>query len=228
MKRSSIIPITIILGGMLVASAIYITTIQKAPPQKMHSDLFRPVSVTDHILGNPNASVKIIEYSDLTCKYCKDFDNTMRQIIKKYGASGNVAWVFREFPLTEIHPNTMRFTIAAECVAKTAGETAFWNFLKIIFANQPADTKNLGQYAKESGANPDAVATCIISGSVNKKINADRKNALYIGASGTPYSLITTYGAPPVIINGAYPYDYIEQEINTALNIASSTETAQK
>ena len=105
--------------------------------------LVRPVDATDHLLGNPAAPVVVVEYADFDCEYCKDFDTTMNQVIANEGANGQVAWVYREFPLTEIHPNAFSSAEAAECAAKVAGNDTFWKFADELFANQPVDPRSM-------------------------------------------------------------------------------------
>lgn len=226
MKTGIVIPIVILLAGVLVAFAVYMTTTSNtgnASPVTGNISFVRPVSVQDHILGDPNAPVKLIEYSDFDCHYCGVFQHTLQRIMHDYGPTGDVAWVFREFPLEKIHPNALATARAAECVAKTAGNDAFWKFADLMFINQPVNPINFGQYAAQAGANPTAVANCIMNGSVNARVASDIANALKIGARGTPYTVILGNGAAPVVVDAAYPYSYIKQEIDTALAVASSS-----
>ncbi|MCX6787296.1 MAG: thioredoxin domain-containing protein [Candidatus Kaiserbacteria bacterium] len=220
MKSSFTIPIAIILGGLVVAGAVYFSL---RPPSTSSGTgnpaLVRPVASNDHILGNPAAPVVIVEYSDFDCTYCKGFDETLRQIIANEGAGGEVAWVFREFPLSEIHPNAFSHARAAECAAQVAGNDAFWKFTNALFMNQPADPANYGTLAASVGISSDAFATCVASASlaIDARINADRQNALAVGAQGTPYSLILVKGHAPVVMDGAYSYDAVKQLIDQAL-----------
>lgn len=227
MKTKMVVPIAILVGGIIVAIAVYSSTSQRVentPKKSNNPAAILPVTAYDHILGNPSAPVKIIEYSDFECHYCAQFQKTLHRIINSYGPTGRVAWIFREFPLTEIHPNALQAARAAECVARTAGNAAFWSFADALFANQPVISSDIGKYAYDAGAKPTSVASCMISGSVNKRIDRQRANAIAAGAAGTPYALIVVSGTTPVVIDGAYPYSYIKQQIETALNIASSTE----
>jgi len=158
------------------------------------------------------------------------FDEVLRQIIATEGATGNVALVFREFPLTEIHPNALSHAHAAECAAAITGNDAFWKFADELFANQPVDPANYGTLASEAGissdpsrqggqSEADAFATCYATASttLDARINADRTNALDIGANGTPYSVILVNGQPQVVIPSAYSYDAMKQLVDQAL-----------
>src|SRR5690606_34807350 len=83
-----------------------------------------PVTADDHIRGNPNAPLMIVEYSDFDCPYCKSFHVTMQKIIEEYGPSGKVAWVYRHLPLTSLHPSAAYIAETSECVAELGGNDA--------------------------------------------------------------------------------------------------------
>lgn len=218
MKSSLAIPLAILAGGIIVAVAVYAS--QPKAPSKSIGDTasVRPVSASDHILGNPAAPVVIIEYSDFDCDFCKGFHDTLRQIVANEGASGKVAWVFRHFPLSEIHPNARAHARAAECAASTSGDEAFWKFSNALFAAQPADPSRYGELASSIGISGDGFASCYSSAStaLDARITADRQNALEIGATGTPYSIILVNGKPFEVMNGAYSYDAVKQLVGQA------------
>jgi len=218
MKNSYTIPLAIIFGGIIVAGAIYFSMTGHVTPANGNISLVRPVSTSDHILGNPAAKVVIVEYADFDCEYCKGFNDTMHQILANEGVDGQVAWVFREFPLTEIHPNALSHARAAECVAQVAGNDTFWKFEAALFANQPVDPSTYGSLAQTVGVSGDAFATCYSTASttLEARIMADRQNALDIGAQGTPYSVILTAGKSPVEMAGGYSYDAAKQLIDEA------------
>ncbi|HUY05164.1 MAG TPA: thioredoxin domain-containing protein [Candidatus Paceibacterota bacterium] len=224
MKSSYTIPLAIVLGGIIVALAVYVSMPKAPSTDSGNGDpaLVRPVGTADHILGNPAAKVMLVEYADFDCEYCKGFDDTLHQIVANEGANGSVAWVYREFPLTEIHPNAMKHAEAAECAAQVGGNDLFWKFADTLFANQPVDPSQYGTFAKNLGIPGDAFAACFsnASSTVDARILADRQNALDMGAQGTPFSVILVTGKPPVVIGGAYPYDAVKQLVDAALQSA--------
>lgn len=219
MVKSLTIPIAIVIGGIIVAVAVYASMPKRVATDTGNPALVRPVDTSDHILGNPAAKVMIVEYSDFDCAFCKGFSETLHKIIANEGANGDVAWVFREFPLIEIHPNALSHARAAECVARVAGNDTFWKFETALFANQPVDSANYGTLAKAVGISGDAFATCFANAeaTIDARIMADRQNALAMGAQGTPYSLILVAGKPPVVIDGAASYDAVKELIERAL-----------
>lgn len=86
----------------------------------------------EHILGNPaTAQVTIIEYSDFECPFCARFHPTLKKIVSE--SNGNVAWVYRQFPLVQIHQHAFERAIASECVAKIKGNDAFWKYGDLLF-----------------------------------------------------------------------------------------------
>ena len=93
-----------------------------------------PVDETDHIRGSIDAAVVVVEYSDFKCPFCADFHTTMKRIIDTYEAD-QVAWVYRQFPIPQLHPQAPRYAQASECVADIAGSDAFWSFADYAFAN---------------------------------------------------------------------------------------------
>ncbi len=217
----STLPIAIIAAGIILAGAVYLTL---APENLSLGGVspthVAPLSVADHVLGSPTAPVLIIEYSDFDCPYCKTFNGTLHQLVRDYAASGKVAWVFRNFPLTELHPNAKKHAVAAECVAKTAGNDVYWKFSDKLFAAQPADPTKYAEYAQASGASALSVADCINQASgngVDERIAAERQNAIDAGAPGTPYTIILVAGRPPLVIDAAWGYADLKDQIDGIL-----------
>lgn len=207
MSSSRTLPIAIVVSGVIIALAVYLSTPHRAT---VVSDptLMRPVSAADHIFGNPAAPVIIVEYSDFDCDFCKGFHETLHQLIATEGGEGSVAWVYRHFPLTEIHPTALARARAAECAGAVGDATAFWHFADQLYARQPLEGTSYGEIAASIGLPGEAFATCYAdaSGTLNARIEADRENALAMGAQGTPFSLIIAKGHAPVVIDGAASY----------------------
>jgi protein-disulfide isomerase len=228
MKSSYTIPAAIVFAGIVIAVAVYTSSVQQSSPAQKAPEngaLLRPVSASDHIFGNPAAAVTIVEYCDFDSPYCQNLQGVLEQIIANEGAGGQVAWVYREFPLTEIHPDALALARAAECAATVAGSdatannTAFWKFADALFAKQPVDPSLLGTAASAAGIPGTAFATCYAdnASTFDTRILADRQNALDMGAIGTPFSIIVTNGKKPVIMDGAYSYNAVKQLVDQAL-----------
>lgn len=218
MKTSYTIPLAIIFGGIIIAGALY-ASVPKKEAGSGNPELVRLVDASDHILGNPAAKVMIVEYSDFDCDFCKTFNETLHQVIANEGTNGDVAWVYRQFPLIEIHPNALAHARASECVAQVADNETFWKFETALFDNQPVDPSSYGALAQAAGVTGDAFATCYANAAatLDARIMSDRQNALDMGARGTPYSLILVAGKPPIVMAGGYSYDAVKQLVDEAL-----------
>lgn len=193
----------IIIAGAIIAIAIIwvkspaktaITTDDKTSTSQAQTAAIvnlSPITAADHILGNPNAQIRIVEYSDPSCVYCKAFQPTMVAISDQYGPSGKVAWVYRSFPLKEIHPNAEHESEAFECVASIGGNEKFWAYQKYIYSIDTTGTSGLDQkrlpiIAKEIGLDVSAFNTCLSSGKFASKVAADSTSGVNAGVSGTP------------------------------------------
>jgi len=202
-----LIPGAIILAGIIVAVSIIISNSGgKAPtagnpengnaPSSPTAENAASVTAADHILGDPNASVLLIEFSDLECPFCKTFHSTMAQIMEEYGKDGRVAWVYRHFPLTQIHPKAPTEAEASECAAELGGNDAFWTYINRIFeitpSNNRLDLNLLPQVAEDIGLNRAAFETCLASGKYKDKIEANYNDAINSGGRGTPHTIIRT------------------------------------
>ncbi len=97
----------------------------------------KPVSSDDHILGNINARIVIIEYSDLECPFCKVFHNTMHQVVEK--SNGDVAWIYRHYPIPQLHPKAFHEAEATECAWEQGGNKTFWKYIDKLFEVTPSN-----------------------------------------------------------------------------------------
>ena len=90
-----------------------------------------PVAPDDHIRGDANAKIIIVEYSDLDCPFCKTFHRTMNQVIDQKEI--NVAWVYRHYPLSQIHPGAFQKAEETECAWEQKGNEGFWKYADALF-----------------------------------------------------------------------------------------------
>ncbi len=101
------------------------------------TEVFKPESFialdeNDHYRGNPDAEIVLVEYSDYECPFCTRFHTTLKNIVREYG--NQVAWVYRHYPLTQLHPNATVLANASECAAELGGNDAFWQMSDAILA----------------------------------------------------------------------------------------------
>lgn len=95
------------------------------------ADLEIQLADGDHIRGDANAEVIVIEYSDLECPFCQRFHPEMQSVLENY--DGSVAWVYRHLPLEAIHPMAIPLAEGSECAAELGGNDAFWEYIDYIF-----------------------------------------------------------------------------------------------
>jgi len=176
-----------------------------------------PVSADDHVRGNRDARIALIEYSDFDCPFCTRFHATAQQVVDEFG--GDVMWVFRHFPLDTLHPNARKKAEATECVAKLGGNDAFWTFTDALM--DPAGTvtvDQLGTLASQAGVDAAAFNNCLTSGETADAVNADFSSGQSAGVRGTPGNiLLDTQSGETSLIPGALPFDSLKPEIDSML-----------
>lgn len=216
------LPLAIVVAGALVALAIYFGGDAAPRPVQEAVDTGAQVSdVTndDHILGNRNAEIVIVEYSDIECPFCKIFHNTMHQIVREY--DGKVAWVYRHFPIAQLHANAAREAEATECAAELGGNEAFWTYINALFAatnsNDSLDLAQLPIIAGQIGLNQAEFSACLESGRHSETIRESIEEAVQSGARGTPYSVIIPKDGDRIVINGAEPIESVRAKIDAVL-----------
>lgn len=178
----------------------------------------KPIAATDHTRGNPNAPLKLVEYSDLQCPFCKIFHQSMLDLYPQYVDGGKVFWVYRHFPLVTIHENAKNLSIASECAAKLGGNEGFWKMINGIFGD-PADKYDLAKLpilAKDSGLNTAQFVRCYSSKETVGIVDADMLDGTKMGINGTPYAVIITPSGKTFPLTQAYSPDVL-QEIFDAL-----------
>ncbi|KAA3625765.1 MAG: hypothetical protein DWQ02_21200 [Bacteroidetes bacterium] len=236
-KEKLSIPVAIIIAGIVIALAIILTrgsgTLVNQPQQQVGNgnqvqanpslDQVAKITSKDHIKGNKNAPVKIIEYSDFECPFCKRFHNTMNQVMDEYAEGGQVAWVYRHFPLDSLHPEKARLeAVTSECVAEIGGDEAFWAFADAFFAVTPSNNQTdvvvvLPEIISDLGLSQRKIDECVASGRYDQDIQNAIDNAIATGGRGTPWSIIVTESGEKYPVNGAQPYGAVKALIDIAL-----------
>lgn len=182
----------------------------------------RPVSASrDHIRGDPAAPVTLVEYSDFECPFCKRFHQTAKKLVDESG--GRVRWVYRHFPLDQLHPvKARKSAVASECAAELGGNDAFWKFTDRFYELTPSNNRTdidtvLPQIAREIGLDKARFASCLASGRHDRRVEEDVQNAVATGGNGTPWSIIVSKSGKTFPLSGAQPYDSVKQLVELAL-----------
>ncbi|OGY42874.1 MAG: hypothetical protein A2729_03090 [Candidatus Buchananbacteria bacterium RIFCSPHIGHO2_01_FULL_39_14] len=181
-----------------------------APTPEPGGDFSKVPAVTnnDHIRGDKNAKITMIEYSDFQCPFCQRHAPTMAKVLEDY--QGKVRLVYRHFPLTSIHPQAQKSAEASECASE---QGKFWEYHDLLFANQSAlDITSLKSYAKQLSLNQGQFDQCLDSGKYTAKVNKGSAEAQASGITGTPGTWVGDQ-----LVKGAYPYDTFKQIIDGLL-----------
>ncbi len=162
----------------------------------------------DAVLGDVNAPVTIIEFSDFQCPFCQIFwADTLPQIKEEYIDAGLVKLVYRDYPIPG-HPQAQISAEAAECVRSVAGnDEAYFEYHDQLFAKQPQlSEENLKKWAKELGYD---ITNCLESGQFTQEVESDFVDG---GSLGTP-----TFFINGVKVEGALPFEQFKQIIDSQL-----------
>lgn len=229
------IPVAIVIAGIIIAGTVYfrarggsdaLVPQTKVVTEKVEGlENMNPITSADHIFGNPNAPVKIVEYSDFECPACKLFQTIMTRVIDDYGKDGKVAWVYRQFPIDLLHPlNARKEAIASECATELGGNDSFWKFANRFFelslSNDETDIESvIPQVAREIGLNETEFADCLESGKYDAHIQEDIDNANATGGRGTPWSIVVAPNGKKYPLSGVWPEATIKQLIDRALSL---------
>jgi protein-disulfide isomerase len=169
----------------------------------------------DPVLGNANAPLTVIEFSDFECPFCgRAFTDAVAGIKRDYVDTGKVKLVYRDFPLS-FHPQALPAALAAECAKE---QNKFWEMHDKIFTNQGSLSEaNYKAWAKEFGLNEAQFNSCVDSRKYESEIQKDMAEGSSAGVSGTPTFYIGNAARGYVQIVGARPYAVIQQIIEQEL-----------
>ena len=191
-------------------------TNQPALPLKISSE-------NNPVIGNPDAPITIIEFSDFQCPFCAKFHmQTLPTIMDEYINKGTVKLVFRDFPIQSIHPNAVPASIAAEC-ANEQGK--FEQMYHMLFEKQK-EWSNLetsyaitafNQYASELQLNEEKFDSCIKNVKYIEEVQKDLNEGRTYGVTGTPGFFIGNEKIGFVELKGAQPFESFKKVINSQL-----------
>lgn len=146
------------------------------------SKLKPAVNDTDHVQGNAHAAIELVEYGDYECPHCGRAYPIIKSIQKKLG--DKLKFVFRNFPLAEIHPHATNAAVATEAAAV---QNKFWEMHDIIYEHQSRlDDEDLIGYAKQIGLNVKQFETDFEKENTQQKVEDDFESGVRSGVNGTP------------------------------------------
>jgi len=219
---------TVVKGSTTTANATAAGQ-QAAAPQAAPTEDLSPQKVSvddDPVLGDKNAKVTLIDFSDYECPFCKRyFDDTFAQIKKDYIDTGKIKYVYRDLPLS-FHANAHKEAQAAECAREQGGDVVYYKYHDEIFKRTTSNgtglaLTELSVIAKDLGLNGSALQTCLDNDTYKAEVDKDLADATSVGATGTPTFFIGKSSPDGVItgtkIVGAQPYSAFQAEIDKQL-----------
>jgi protein-disulfide isomerase len=136
-------------------------------------------------LGGDDAVVTLIEFSDYECPFCvRHFQETWPQLKADYVDTGKIRYVFKDFPVDQLHPEAIRAHEAAHCARE---QNRFWELHGRLFGKAGTHTPELlEQRAGEVGLDLGVFRACVESGKYTEPVRASVAQATELGATGTP------------------------------------------
>lgn len=224
-KNSYLIPGAILIAGVLIAGAIFYTnrnpSLETANPAGgQMADPIKALADDDVFLGPENAKVTIIEFSDFQCLYCRSFwRETFGQIKREYIDAGeSVKFVYRDFPLSSVHPMALKYAEAAECAEE---QNRFWEMHDKIFGEQDKlgqrtinayTVEDVKRWAAELGLNGQDFNQCLDSGKYAAEVRNDFDDGSKAGVGGIP-----TFFVNGILLVGAQSFESFKAIIDEEL-----------
>ena len=200
---------------------------EQARAQREKAKKVRRVSADrDHIYGDPDAQISLIEYSDFECPYCKRFHLTAKSLVDAY--PGQVNWVYRHFPLSFHNPGAQKQAEASECAYEQGGDEVFWQYTDAVYARTKSGGKGfpldkLTPLAEELGLDGAAFQDCVDSGRYAARVKEDFDQGREAGITGTPGNILLHNGTGEARLEaGAQPLQTLKKKVDEML--ASSKE----
>jgi protein-disulfide isomerase len=159
-------------------------------------------------LGPEDAPITVVEFSDFQCPYCKRFhQDTYQSLLDAY--PGQIRFVYRNLPLTSIHPDAMSAAVASLCANE---QNVYWDYHDKLFAGDALGRDVYVQYATDLNLNTEEFAACLDSGKFDDFIQEDMDFAFNLGVQSTP-----TFFINGLAIVGAQPLTSFQTIIDKEL-----------
>jgi protein-disulfide isomerase len=176
---------------------------------RMVAKLSVPVSERDHMIGSPEAAVTMVEYGDYECPHCGAAHPIVKQILRLLG--DDIRFVYRHFPLTQIHPHAER---AAEGAEAAGAQRRFWHMHDLLFENQQnLDDWHLVRLAEAAELDTVRFVRELAEGTHRERVREDFMSGVKSGVNGTP-----TFFLNGIRHDGSYDMESLLAAIERAAN----------
>jgi len=190
-----LIPLEVTVNDQTDSGEVYVSkdgkTLLRGEMFDMSTDPFAANRAKLHIAGNPSmgpaeAPVTVVEFADLQCPHCREADDAVKGLVERY----KIRLVYKDYPLSSIHPWAETAAIGARCAFIQSSE-AFWKVHDAIFANQDSIVvdniqEKLAEFASQAGLNANVFKACMSSPEAQKAVKANRDDGAEVGVDGTP------------------------------------------
>ena len=221
-------PVAIIVAALILAAshvAYGLIVAKSAPTGPVTMFNGRAIDDTDLVTGNVKSKVFLVEYSDTECPFCAQLHPTIKKIQDEYASK--IGFVYRYFPLTQIHPHSFEESRAVYCVGKNLGAAKRESYINSMFEYK-LSKKNMvlpdgGKegMAREQGVDVAAFNACMQAQESSDAVNASIQDGIAAGVQGTPASFVLIKGKKGYevvsLVDGARPYEYFKAVIDDAL-----------
>ncbi len=233
-NKNTLLPVSIIIGAIIISFGLFygLAGQQGIPNNSEKSDLiakdkptiiekeeetFNPIlalTEEDHIFGNPDAKISLIEYSDFECPYCQRFHTTPELIVEEFNEDVN--WVYRHYPLSFHDPAATLEAKATECANEIGGNDVFWEYAGLVFNQTPGNGKGIDEnglvaLADDLDIDTNSFKECLDSDKFLDHIRQDFNSGSKLGVSGTPATFVINHETgKQQLVSGAQPYESVK------------------
>lgn len=216
-KKDYLLPVSILIAGLMIGGAVIYSAGRQGeipqPPTAVVRDSGKatPEIGDDVVLGDPDAPVTVIEFGDYQCPFCEKFFRETEPLLRReYIETGKVKMVYKDFPISSIHPYATAAAEAAQC-AKDQGK--YWVYHDALFERQQLlGGLDYVRLAGELGMDAVQFKSCIDSRKYKEEVENDYQEGIAAGVQGTPATFVNG-----VLIAGAQPYAVFKAAIDEAL-----------
>ena len=221
-------PVAVIVAAIIIAGGLMgYGIITQGGSNSVPKPLFkgRAVDATDYVEGKTTSKVFVVEYSDPECPFCGQVSATIKQLRTDY--AGKVAFVYRHFPLTQIHKNAFDRSRAMACAGKVGGTEKYYAYIDTYYGYETSKQSTeipktgLEDFARTVGLDITAFSSCMKNNETSQLVTDSVTDGAAAGVQGTPSTFIlvkTKKGYEQVsMIDGARPIDFFKTVIDEAL-----------
>ncbi|MGA2113014.1 MAG: DsbA family protein [Anaerolineales bacterium] len=218
-RRQRIAVVAVIAAVIIIVGAVFLIENRQNNQSVGSFVQITPVAYPDATgrqMGNPNAPVVMQEFADFQCPYCGEFARTtQQQVVDQFVDTGKVLFIFHNFPLPSLEPESGDAALAAMCAID---QNQFWRYHDMLYANQTGEnvgdftSSRLIAFAGALGMDKTSFSECLDSKKYQSQIDQDVALGNSLGVQSTP-----TFDINGKLVEGAEPIDVFAQAIDQAL-----------